>query len=170
MKRLLLIAVITGFLVSCNNEKTAYVDTAKLVQEYREMQDVEEEFNLRSDVVRRELDSVAQAFQAEVQEYQEEMNTLSEDQRQEREQELMQKQQQLQQQQQTRGTELQQESDAVIDSIVDKVRDFVREYGEENNYTYIFGSNESANIMYAEDGREITDEILEKLNDKYNPN
>ncbi|HZJ36459.1 MAG TPA: OmpH family outer membrane protein, partial [Gillisia sp.] len=33
-----------------------------------------------------------------------------------------------------------------------------------NNYTYIFGSNESANIMYAKEGLDITEEILGKLN------
>lgn len=170
MKKLLLVAAVAGLLVSCNEEKTAYVDTTKLVQEYNEMQDVEEKFNLRSDEVRRELDSVARAFQEEVQEYQGQMEGMSQAQRQEREQELMQKQQQLQQEQQTRGGELRSQSDAAIDSIVEKVKIYVEEYGEENGYTYIFGSNESASIMYAKDGLDITDEILEKLNAEYGGN
>lgn len=169
MKKLFLIAAFAGMFVSCNQEKTAYVDTTKLVQEYREMKDVEEEFNTRSEQVRGELDSVARAFQSEVQEYQEEMESMSQAQRQEREQQLMQKQQQLQQQQQAVGEELRNESDAVIDSIVDKVKVYVEEYGEENGYTYIFGSNETSNIMYAKDGLDLTDEILEELNAKYNP-
>ena len=169
MKKIFFIAAIAGFMVSCNEEKTAYVDTTKLVQEYKEMKDVEEEFNMKSDAVRKELDSVARIFQEEVQQYQSEMNSLSQAQRQEKEQELMQKQQQIQQQQQTRGGELREQSDAVIDSIVDKVKDYVEVYGEENGYTYIFGSNESASIMYAKDGLDITEEILEKLNEKYNP-
>lgn len=170
MKKYLLIAAVAGFFVSCNEEKTAYVDTTKLVQEYSEMQDVEEKFNLRSEEVRRELDSVARAFQEEVQEYQGQMESMSQAQRQEREQELMQKQQQLQQQQQIRGGELRSESDAAIDSIVEKVKVYVEDYGEENGYTYIFGSNESASIMYAKDGLDITEEILEKLNAEYEKN
>ena len=47
------------------------------------------------------------------------------------------------------------------------MKDFVAEYGEENGYTYIFGSNESANIMYAKEGLDITDEILKELNESY---
>lgn len=170
MKKLVLIAFIAVLLTSCNEQKTAYVDTTVLIQEYQEMKDVETDFTSRSEIVKRELDSVARAFQQEVQEYQEEMNSLSQAQREERESALMQKQQQIQQQQQMRGGELRNESDAVMDSVVDKVKEYVQEYGEENGYTYIFGSNESANIMYAEDGLDLTDEILEQLNERYNQN
>ncbi len=167
MKKLLLVVFIAAGLLSCNEEKTAYVDTTRLIQEYTEMQEIEAEFTTKSDRVKGELDSLAQSFQTEVQEYQQNMNTMSTTQRQETEEKLMRKQQSIQQQQQQMGNQLRQESDVVIDSIVGKVKEYVRDYGEENGYTYIFGSNESANIMYAEDGRDITEEVLEKLNDSY---
>ena len=54
-----------------------------------------------------------------------------------------------------------------MDSIVKKIKDYVKDYGKDNNYTYIFGSNESANIMYAEEGLDITQDILEELNKDY---
>lgn len=167
MKKLILVVLVAAGLTSCNEQKTAYVDTTKLIQEYTEMKNVEQEFTTKSDQVKVELDSLAQSFQAEVQEYQKNMNSLSTEERQRIEQELMGKQQTIQQQQQMRGNQLRQESDVVIDSIVTKVKDYVKSYGEENGYTYIFGSNESANIMYAEDGLDITEEILEKLNASY---
>jgi outer membrane protein len=167
MKKLFIVAITAGMFAACSNEKTAYVDTTRLIQEYSEMKDVEAKFNTRSESVRQELDSAAREFQKEVQEYQEKMGSMSNTQRQEREQELMQKQQRLQQQQQTIGGQLREESDSAIDSLVDKVKDYVKVYGEENNYTYIFGSNESASIMYAEEGRDITEEILKNLNERY---
>lgn len=162
-----MVVLIAAGITSCNNEKTAYVDTTKLIQEYNEMQEVEAEFSTRSESVKSQLDSLARGFQQEVQEYQENMGTMSTAQRQETEERLMRKQQVIQQQQQQMGNQLRQESDVVIDSIVEKVKVYVRDYGKDNNYTYIFGSNESANIMYAEDGRDITQEILEKLNENY---
>lgn len=167
MKKLLMVVLVAAGLTSCNQQKTAYVDTTKLIQEYTEMQEVEAEFTTKSDRVKGQLDSLARTFQQEVQEYQENMNTMSTEQRQEIEERLMQKQQAIQQQQQQMGTQLRQESDVVIDSIVNKVKDYVRDYGKENDYTYIFGSNESANIMYAEEGLDITEEILQKLNESY---
>ncbi len=167
MKKFLLVVLIAAGLTSCTEQKTAYVDTTKIIKEYREMKEVEEEFTSKSDKVKMELDSLAQSFQKEVQEYQANMNGMSTAQRQEKEQELMAKQQTIQQQQQMMGNQLRQESDVVIDSIVTKVKEYVKEYGKNNDYTYIFGSNESANIMYAKDGLDITEEILEKLNESY---
>ena len=90
--------------------------------------------------------------------------TMSQAERQAAEQELMAKQQALQQEQQMKSSLLRKESDAAIDSLVTTVKDFVADYGEENGYTYIFGSNESANIMYAKEGLDITDEVLAQLN------
>lgn len=167
MKKLIMVVLIAAGLTSCNEQKTAYVDTTRLIQEYTEMQEIEAEFTTKSDRVKTQLDSLARGFQMEVQEYQENMGTMTTAQRQETEERLMRKQQTIQQQQQQMGNQLRQESDVVIDSIVDKVKDYVRVYGEENNYTYIFGSNESANIMYAKEGLDITQEILEKLNESY---
>ena len=164
MKKLIMVVLVAAGLTSCNEQKTAYVDTTKLIQEYKEMKDVEQEFTSKSDKVKVQLDSLAQSFQTEVKDYQEKMAGMSAAQRKEIEDGLMQKQQAIQQQQQMMGNQLRQESDVVIDSIVTKVKDYVKDYGKKNNYTYIFGSNESANIMYAKEGLDITEEILEKLN------
>ena len=164
MKKLFFLLFLGVLFSSCNNDKTAYVDTTRLIKEYSEMKEVESEFTSRSEVIKQQLDSVAKGFQQEVMEYQENMATMSQGEREAKEQELMQKQQMLQQQQQMRSGQLRQESDAVVDSLITKVKDFVKDYGKENDYKYIFGSNESANIMYAEEGLDITDEILEKLN------
>ena len=164
MKKLFFLLFLGVLFTSCNEDKTAYVDTTRLIKEYSEMKEVESEFTSRSEKVKQQLDSVAKGFQQEVMEYQENMATMSQAERQAKEQELMQKQQMLQQQQQMTSGQLRQESDAVVDSLITKVKDFVKDYGKENDYKYIFGSNESANIMYAEEGLDITDEILEKLN------
>ncbi len=164
MKKLLVVLFLGTILTACTQDKTAYVDTTRLIQEYSEMKEVEADFTQRSETLKQELDSVAKGFQQEVMEYQENRATMSQAERQAAEQELMQKQQMLQQQQQMRSGQLRQESDVVIDSLITKVKDFVKVYGEENNYKYIFGSNESANIMYAEEGLDITEEVLKELN------
>jgi len=167
IKRFIGVAAVAILMVSCNEQKTAYVDTTVLIKEYKEMKDVEAQFTSKSDSVRQQLDSAANAFQQEVQAYQSQMNSMSEAQRKEKEQELMQKQQMLQQQQQMVGQKLREQSNTVMDSMVTKIKDYVKDYGKENNYTYIFGSNESANIMYAEDGLDITQDILSELNVEY---
>ena len=106
------------------------------------------------------------AFQQEVQKFQSEMESMSKSKRESEQNRLMQKQQQLQQQQQQKSQMLRQESDKAINAIIDDVKDYVADYGKEKGYTYIFGSNESANIMYAKKGLDLTDEILRELNKK----
>lgn len=167
MKKLLIVLVCAAGFVSCNQQKTAYVDTTRLMQDYQEMKDVEASFEGKTQRLRRELDSVGQDFQQQVQAYQVQAQNMSQSERQEAEGKLMELQQKLQQQQQTRSGQLREESGVIIDSLIEKVKVFVADYGKENNYTYIFGSNESANIMYAEEGLDITNEVLEKLNAAY---
>lgn len=170
MKKLLFVLVCAAGLVSCDQQKTAYVDNVRLLQDYQEMKDVEADFTERSTRLSRELDSIAQVFQSEVQAYQQESANMSAAEREAAEGQLMQRQQMLRQQQQVKSGALREESDAAVDTLVTKVKDYVKEYGKENNYTYIFGSNETANIMYAEEGLDITEEILEKINADYKNN
>ena len=165
MKKVILLVFGAVVLSSCNQEKTAYVDNSQLIQDFKEMKSTEAKFTKKSEKLKKELDSVAQQFQLEVQQYQQQSASLSSAEKQEKESMLMQKQQQLQRQQQIQSNQLREESDVVIDSLITKVKDFVADYGEKNGYTYIFGSNESANIMYAKEGRDITEEVLKALNE-----
>lgn len=167
MKKIALFLLGSVFLVSCNQEKTAYVNNKKLIQDYKGMVDTEAKFTKKSETLSKNLDSVAAQFQQEVQAYQKAMESMSSSERAKREEELMAKQQQLRQQQQVIGRALNQQSTKAIDSIIVVVKDFVAEYGKEHGYTYIFGSTEAANIMYAKEGEDITEEILKELNATY---
>lgn len=167
MKKLSLLLVGACLLISCNQEKTAYVNNTRLIQEYKGMQDTEAKFTKKSDKIKKLMDSLAMGFQKEVQDYQAAAENMSAAERQERENALMAKQQELRQQQQTVGGALNDQSTKAIDSIITVVKDFVAQYGKENNYTYIFGSTEAANIMYAKEGEDITDELLTELNEAY---
>jgi outer membrane protein len=164
MKKIILSLSAIVTLMSCTQDKTAYVDNTVLIQDYYKMKATEARFEKKSQALSEELDSVAGMFQKEVQEFQEGMNRMSTQDRERRQGELMQKQQMLQQRQQQKSQMLRQESDQAIDSLIKEVKDLVADYGEERGYAYIFGSNESANIMYAKEGLDITEDVLEELN------
>ncbi|MDN6311191.1 MAG: OmpH family outer membrane protein [Flavobacteriaceae bacterium] len=166
MRKLLFSAIIAASVMSCQTEtlKTAYVDNSRLVQEYHKMETTEAKFEKKNEALSDELDAVAQEFQKEVQEFQEKASAMNKADLDKKQNELMQKQQMLQQQQQEKSSELRKESDDAINAIIDDVKEYVSNYGKDEGYTYIFGSNESANIMYAEEGLDITDEVLKSLN------
>lgn len=166
MKKIILSGIVVMSLWSCQTDKTAYVDNSKLLQEYSKMKRTEEVFQAKNEALSAELDSTAQVFQQEVQLFQSQMNSMSQSQREAEQNKLMQRQQFLQQQQQQKSQALRTESDEAINEIIDDVKDYVADYGKKEGYTYIFGSNESANIMYAKKGLDLTETILSELNKK----
>lgn len=167
MKKIAIVLLGAFVMISCNQEKTAYVDNTKLIQDYQGLKDTEAKFSKKTETIKKDLDSLAKAFQAEVKVYQEGAKSMSQSDRQKKEEALMKKQQQLRQQQALIGQLLNKKSSKAIDSIIKVVKGFVAEYGKKNGYTYIFGSTKSANIMYAKEGKDITDEILKELNAEY---
>lgn len=167
MKKIVFVLLGSMLFVSCNQEKTAYVNNKQLIQDYKGLKDTEAEFTSKSEKVKTTLDSLAKEFQKDVQAYQKEAESMSASARKEKEQALMTRQQELRQQQRTIGQVLNQQSTKAIDSIITVVKGFVADYGKEHGYTYIFGATEAANIMYAKEDKNITEEILKELNAAY---
>jgi len=48
-----------------------------------------------------------------------------------------------------------------------QLNEYIQTYGKENNYDYIYGADGSGNIMYADSSFNITKEIVEFANSKY---
>jgi outer membrane protein len=43
----------------------------------------------------------------------------------------------------------------------------IKTYGKEKGYDYVYGTGESATVLYAKDQYDITKEIIKLVNDKY---
>ena len=53
--------------------------------------------------------------------------------------------------------------------IVSQINQYVKEFGKENAYDVIIGSNGDGTVMYGKEEMDITDEVLNFINQKYNP-
>jgi len=51
--------------------------------------------------------------------------------------------------------------------IIERINKYVYEYGKENNKKIILGATGDGSIMYAEEGMDITDDVLSYINSKY---
>ncbi|MFD2825100.1 OmpH family outer membrane protein [Leeuwenhoekiella polynyae] len=167
MKTTFSILLIALTLIGCSKSKSAFVDTQKLFEDYTEMTEVQDKYTKLTDDVRADLQPKIQAFQIKVDLYQKNAQSMSMAERQTKEQELGALQQEIQQMQQNRGGQIQQESQAAVDSVISKVRKFIDTYGEENGYDFIYGKNESGNVLYGKSELDITDKVLEALNKEY---
>lgn len=174
MKKSIVAIAIAISLFSCNkaeekvtSEKTAYIDTVKLMDEYTESKDLQAKFKEKSEVMGRELQNEVKKFQDEADNFRRNAQANGQEWAQRKGAELQKKEQQLTYAQQAMSQQLQQEAAVERDSVVSKVRKYIKEYGKKNGYTYIYGTGDAATILYAKDQYDITDKIVKELNDNY---
>ncbi|WP_136482710.1 OmpH family outer membrane protein [Cognatitamlana onchidii] len=172
MKNILFTAVIALSLFSCQQQKIGFVNNGTIINDYQEKKDVEAKFQKKEEAFRKRADSISQAFQLEAQSTQTEAQKLAQTNNRKKAEELMtglqQKQQMLQQQMQFEQSQITQEFQAEIDTLIVKVKDYVKDYGKKNGYTYILGTSDAAaSVMYGADENDLTQTVLEALNNAY---
>lgn len=167
MKKIGLLLIASFFAIACQNEKSGFVDTEKLLKEYQEMIDTKTRFTAQNDKITAELDLKIKGYQIKEDLFRKNANSMSSKKRQEKYNELQAEAQSIQQEQQSKIGGLQVESQAAIDSLITKVKKKVRDYGAANGYTYIYGSNDAGSVLYGKDNLDLTNTILQELNEAY---
>jgi outer membrane protein len=166
MKKLILgIVLITT--LSCTQEKIAFVDNVKLMNEYQEKIDIEAKYKERAEALGKKRDSISQKFQAEATEFQTRAQSMSQNAAQQEYAQFQQRGQQMGQQLQMEDQQLQIEGQTEMDSVVSKVKKEIQAYGKANGYSYILGGGEGGSVLYGKKTNDITSEIITILNDKY---
>ena len=51
--------------------------------------------------------------------------------------------------------------------IFNQMNQYVSDYGKQNKYEYILGANSEGSIMYANEAKNITDDVLAYMNERY---
>jgi len=168
MKKFGIILFVAAALISCTQTKMAYVDVEEVLKEYKGTKEAEKEMNTKSAEIGKELDVMANAYQAKVSEYYAKASKMSAKARQQEEQSLMQQQEVLKQNQQQAQLSVQKEGQEKMTEINEDIEDFVADYAKDNGYTFILGtSDQTKSVLYGDSKSDITDIILDALNDSY---
>jgi len=56
------------------------------------------------------------------------------------------------------------------DQVWDQLNQYVKDFGDERKYQYIYGTTGQGNLMYAKDQLDISKEVLEYVNNRYQGN
>ncbi|TXD83983.1 OmpH family outer membrane protein [Subsaximicrobium wynnwilliamsii] len=168
MRKLVGLFSVALILASCQEQqKIAFVNNGEVINAYTEKIEIEAKYEKMDADFQKRTDSIGQAFQTEAQDFQTKAANMSQQEQQEQYQVLGQKQQRLQQQIQQEQQQLGQKFNVEIDSAMSHVKQFVTDYGKENGYTFILGKNEAGSVMYGEEAKDISKEIIEALNADY---
>lgn len=154
-------------LVACAQDKIGFVDHVKLMDSSKEKINIEEKYKNKSTALNKKRDSISQAFQLEAQSLQSKIESMSQKKAQEEYDLLQQRGQFIGQQLQQEEQLLQQQGQAEMDSLVSKVKEEIRKYGKENGFTYILGGGEGGSVLYGNDQKDLTEDIIKIVNDKY---
>jgi outer membrane protein len=173
MKKTILLLSLALAVIACEKKteakefKTAYIDTAKLMEESTEAKDIEAKYKDKSKVMGSQLEAEVSKFQSEAANFQKNAQANGMAWAQQKGAELQKKEQQLTYAQQAMLRQLQEESGVELDSLVSSYRKVIKDYGKEKGFDYVFGTGEAASVLYAKDNYDITKDIIKLVNDKY---
>lgn len=155
--------VVIGFQFK-QKESIVYVDSVKLVNGYKGMQAARKEFEVKTGVWKANLDTLKTELDAKMKEYQATHAKLSAREKKLTEELIQTKQEQFVNYQNIISEKIQKEDQELTGKVLGKVNDYIKRYGEKNGYAIIMAATQYGNIVYAEQGKDITDEVLKGLN------
>lgn len=173
IKKTVILFAFAVAIISCNKAtetkefKTAYIDTSKLMEESIEAKDIEAKYKDKAKVMGNQLEAEVSRFKSEAASFKDNAQKNGQAWAQQKGSELQQTEQRLNYAQQAMLQQLQQESGTEMDSLVKSYRKVIKTYGKEKGFDYIYGTGETASVLYAKDNYDISKEIIKMVNDKY---
>ena len=155
------------YLHFASSEKLAYVDSVKLLNNYQGMQEARKAYQKEMTIWQANIDTLSKDVQAALQKHQAELSKMNDKERKLSEELVRTKQQQLVQYQKAIQEKATLEDRKMTQSVVTQVNKFISEYGTSHRYKVILVANESGNIAYAEEGMDVTEKVLQGLNESY---
>ena len=155
-----------------SNMKIAYVEIDSLLTKYNFCKDVNEQMIKKEENIRTTLNEKAKKLEGEMREFERKIqnNGFATRERAEQEQaRLLKQQQELQQLQQKLAEELAMENQKNNLEMRDSINSFLKVYNQTKGYDLIISNAGLDNLLYANPAFNITNEIVEGLNARYNP-
>ena len=147
--------------------KIAYVESSKLLDGYKGMQDARRNFETKAKGWERQNRNLVGGFQAAVQKYQQQASTLTPEQRAATEQRLQAQQAEVGQKQQQLQQQASEEEAKITQQVLERVNKQVEQYGKANGYEMILIAAPSGTIAYGRKDLDITTQVLKHLNATY---
>jgi outer membrane protein len=161
--------VIAGLLIVIalqfdRKESIVYVDSVKLVNGYKGMQAARKEFETKTAAWKANLDTLRTELEGKIKEYEAGKTRLGAKEKALTEELIRTRQEQYMNYQNIIAEKIQNEDQELTTKVLGKVNDYIKKYGEDKGYAIIMAATQYGNIVYAEKGMDITEQVLEGLN------
>lgn len=160
-------AAVYSVIESQKTSELVYVDVNKLLEGYKKTAVVRAEFQKKSDVIKANVDSLLVSWQQELQAYEKERSKMTKKELELKQELLANKQEQISNYQEAIQQQLKEEDRKTTQTVINDINGYIEEYGKKHNYKIIFGASGSGNLMYAHESTDLTQEVLDGLNEEY---
>ncbi len=146
-----------------------FVNIDSLMENYQMVQDLRETLTQKFQKLDTELKNKAKKHQADIADYQNKGQKGLETRARlaEMEQQLMINEQNLMNLQNEYSMQLGEEEQVMNRQILNNIMDYLKEYNVSKGYQYILGNSFGSNLLYANQGLDITSSVLAGINAKY---
>jgi outer membrane protein len=160
-----LLAVIALMLFSGFDQegKIAYIDTAKLMNEYEGMKQARVEYRKKAQIWQANIDTLVNEMQVQIQEHEKNSKSMTIKENELSRQLIRTKQQQLGEYQKAIQEKARQADMEMTQQVLSTVNAYLQDYGKTHKYKIILATTEAGNIVYGEQGLDITEDVLKGL-------
>ena len=150
--------------------KIVYINMDSLLSNYKQSRELNEAFLKKVEDNRTELNMKAKMFEQEVVAFQQKLENngfMTRERAEQAQADLMVKRQNLQKLDQELMETAQREQMELNNKLYTEITNFLREYNKKKGYQLILSTTLGGNVFYAEDGFDITKDVVERLNQQY---
>jgi outer membrane protein len=144
--------------------KLAYVESAKVLEGYKDMQAARVHYRQQVEAWQANLDTLKNTVQQELDAYRRLRPGLAPAQRQQQEARLAQRQKQYFDYKQAITQKAAEEEARSTAEVVRKADALMKQYGKEHGYDLVLAATEAGTVVYGREGRDITTEVTQALN------
>ena len=160
----------TGLSAVVPNAKIVYINMDSLLSNYEQSRELNEAFLKKVENNRTELNMKAKMFEQEVVAFQQKLDNngfVTRERAEQAQADLMVKRQNLQKLDQELMETTQREQIELNQKLFTEITNFLKEYNKTKGYQLILSTTVGGNVFYAEDGFDITKDVVNQLNQQY---
>jgi outer membrane protein len=139
----------------------------KVIQNYKGMDELKGEMEVSNKKYKETLDTIRISFEKQLREYEKNRSKLSEKEKALTEQLLQHKQQQYTHYKEAIEKKTKEQQMEITQKLLAKLDTYMKRYAKENGYDFILGANSTANIIFAKETYDVTDDIIKAANAHY---
>lgn len=165
------VASAENVVVAEGNLPIAYLNLDSVLTQYQFAIEASDKLMTKQEDARLKLNTKARTLQSEAADFQRKLENgafMSRDRAEQKQQELLKKQNDLQELEAKLTNDIMLENQKLNMQLADTINNFLREFNADGRYHVIFANAGKDNILQAADGYDITAEVVEALNARYN--